>query len=77
MNQSLVQEVQVQSKKSSIIEISLNTGSGFIVSLLITSLLMPYMNDIGPFGITCIFTVVSLVRSYAWRRFFNNKIQKN
>jgi len=63
-----------QSKKSSVIEISLNTGSGFIVSLIITTLLLPHMEDLGAFGITCIFTVVSLIRSYAWRRFFNNKI---
>jgi len=65
-----------QSKKSSIVEISLNTGSGFIVSLVITTFLMPYMKTVGPFGITCIFTVVSLLRSYAWRRFFNNRIEK-
>jgi len=63
-----------QSKKSSMLEIGLNTGSGFIVSLIITTLLLPYMETVGAFGITCIFTVVSLLRSYAWRRFFNNRI---
>ena len=63
-----------QSKKSSIVEISLNTGSGFLVSLVITSLLLPYMEAVGAIGITSIFTVVSLIRSYTWRRFFNNKL---
>jgi len=58
------------------IEISLNTGSGFIVSLIITTLLLPYMENVGALGITCIYTVVSLLRSYAWRRFFNNKVQE-
>ena len=70
-----VQRVQkVQSKKSTLTEVCLNTGSGFIVSLILTSIMLPYMNIIGSFGITCIFTVISLVRSYLWRRFFNKKI---
>ncbi len=64
----------MQTKKNSIVEILLNTGSGFIVSFGITSLLLPYMVTVGAFGITCIFTVVSLVRSYVWRRIFNKKV---
>lgn len=63
-----------QSKKSTLLEVGLNTASGFIVSLILTSILMPYIVSIGAFGITCIFTVVSLVRSYTWRRFFNKKL---
>ena len=66
----------MQSKKSSMVEIGLNTMSGFVVSFAITSFLLPYMAGIGAFGITCIFTVVSLVRSYAWRRIFNKKMVK-
>ncbi len=66
----------MQSKKNSMVEILLNTGSGFIVSFAITSFLLPYMVTVGAFGITCIFTVVSLVRSYVWRRTFNRKAVK-
>ena len=63
----------MQSKKHSILEILANTASGFIVSLTITTFLIPYMATVGAFGVTCIFTVVSLVRSYVWRRLFNKK----
>ena len=64
----------MQSKKGTCTEILLNTGSGFVVSFAITSFLLPYMVTVGAFGITCIFTVVSLVRSYIWRRIFNKKL---
>ncbi len=64
----------MQSKKGSLTEIGLNTASGFVVSFAITSFLLPYMVTVGAFGITCIFTVVSLVRSYVWRRIFNKRM---
>ena len=63
----------MQSKKSTCIEVLLNTASGFVVSFAITTMLLPYMVTVGAFGITCIFTVVSLIRSYAWRRVFNKR----
>lgn len=68
----------MQSKKSSIIEISLNTGSGFVVSLAATSALQAagLLATMSPLSITCIYTVVSLVRSYVWRRIFNKKVKK-
>jgi hypothetical protein len=58
------------------LEASLNTASGFVVSLLV------WQWGVAPmFGlpvswetniyITGVFTVVSVVRSYLWRRFFN------
>ena len=65
-----------QSKKNSMVEIGMNTASGFVVSFAITSVLLPYIATIGAFGVTCIFTVVSLVRSYVWRRIFNKKAIK-
>jgi len=64
----------MQNKKSSMVEVGLNTASGFVVSFAITSFLLPYMVGIGAFSVTCIFTVVSLIRSYFWRRFFNKKV---
>lgn len=63
----------MQSKKDSMKEIVCNTGSGFIVSYTVTLCLLPYFAMMNAFSITCIFTVVSLVRSYVWRRLFNKK----
>ena len=63
----------MQSKSKSIQEVSLNTTSGFIVSLIVTNALYPFLNILSPITITLIYTVVSLVRSYIWRRLFNRK----
>jgi antibiotic biosynthesis monooxygenase (ABM) superfamily enzyme len=63
----------MQSKKSSINEVLLNTGSGFIVSLTVTKALYPVLNILSPVTITLIYTVVSIIRSYIWRRLFNRK----
>lgn len=60
-----------QSKAKSMQEVSLNTASGFIVSLIVTNALYPVLNIISPLTITLIYTAVSLVRSYVWRRIFN------
>lgn len=65
-----------QSKLESLIEASLNTASGFVVSLIVWQFLVAPMfglpvNWAMNFGITIIFTVVSILRSYIWRRFFN------
>ena len=64
-----------QTKAVSFIESCLNIGSGFILSMIIWQAIA------GPLfgyeitltqnlGLTSIFTVVSIVRSYLWRRFF-------
>ena len=59
----------------SLVEASLNTASGFIVSLIVWQLLCKWLAIPMPIGknllITGIFTVVSIVRSYLWRRIFN------
>jgi hypothetical protein len=64
-----------QSRTESLLEASLNTASGFVVSLVVWHFLaaaygipMPLSTNL---EITGIFTVVSVARSYAWRRFFN------
>jgi hypothetical protein len=64
----------MQSKKSSVMEVSANTASGFIVSYIVTASLLPSLSDMSALSITLIYTVVSLVRSYVWRRFFNKKV---
>ena len=65
----------MQSRKHSLLEALLNTASGFITSLLTQWLVFPWFNLHPSFhenlALTAIFTVVSIVRSYAWRRAFN------
>lgn len=64
-----------QSRAGSFLEASLNTASGFVVSLVVWHFLaaaydipMPLVTNL---EITGIFTVVSIARSYLWRRAFN------
>jgi hypothetical protein len=66
-----------QTKKESFIESALNIGSGFLVSLAVwTFVVVPLWALPVTMGenlqITMLFTVVSVVRSYVWRRIFNN-----
>lgn len=65
----------MQSRKHSLLEALLNTASGFLTSLLTQWLVFPWFN-LHPslqenLTLTAIFTIVSIVRSYAWRRVFN------
>lgn len=59
----------------SLVEASLNTASGFIVSLIVWRYVCQWFGIPMPIDrnleITGIFTVVSIVRSYCWRRLFN------
>lgn len=67
----------MQSKYQSIIEQTLNVGSGFIISVLVWEFVIKNLIHEGVLSvdssvwITVIFTVVSFVRGYLWRRFFN------
>jgi len=65
-----------QSRTASLIEAALNVCSGFFVSLLVWSfVVVPVWNlNVTPAAnlqITLLFTVVSVIRSYIWRRIFN------
>jgi len=62
-----------QSKRDSILESIANIGSGFIISLLAAYLIMPLYSkgQINEFEITVFYTVLSFIRSYVWRRYFN------
>jgi biotin transporter BioY len=64
-----------QSRKHSFLEALLNTASGFLISFFVAELTFAYFNfqstHKDTFIITCVFTVVSIVRSYIWRRIFN------
>lgn len=65
----------MQTPRQSLIEATLNTISGFFTSLITQWMVFP-MFDFHPalsenLTITAIFTIVSVVRSYVWRRVFN------
>lgn len=63
-----------QSRRMSFAETVANTGSGMLISWLIGLLVYPLFGfAVGggqALALTAIFTVVSVVRSYAWRRTF-------
>lgn len=66
----------MQTRLSSLIEQLFNIGSGFIVSLMVWEFAVKPIWEIQTdfsenLQITVLFTVVSIARSYAWRRFFN------
>jgi hypothetical protein len=69
-----------QSKLISLIEQLLNVGSGFLLSLVVWQVVGPWFGYevtlSANLGITSIFTVVSIVRGYVWRRFFNNNLHE-
>lgn len=72
----------MQSRARSLIEQLFNIGSGFIVSLAVWEFIVKPVWEINTsfsqnFSITCLFTVVSIARSYAWRRIFNRLDNKN
>ena len=65
----------MQTHIQSIIEACANTASGMILSIWIGMLVYPLYGFQATAGqataLTIIFTAASVVRSYAWRRFFN------
>ena len=67
----------MQTKKQSFIEASTNTAVGFVISLASTFVIFPLVGfESSPsknIVVTLFFTVVSIVRGYVIRRFFNKK----
>lgn len=65
----------MQSRFASLVEVTLNTLSGFVVSLLVSWLVYPLYGWQPSMGqmtqLTVIFTIVSIARSWLWRRYFN------
>ena len=70
----------MQSRKHSIAETVLNTLSGFIISWVMTLIVLPWFGSNITAGqgfiITVIYTIVSVIRSYFWRRLFNRLHKK-
>jgi hypothetical protein len=71
----------MQPKKHSVMETCCNVGSGFIVSLIYWQLfVVPQVEGQELTGwlnisITLQFTVISIVRGYVWRRYFNGLLK--
>ena len=62
-----------QTKLESIIERTVDIATGFIISVLVYKHVI-LNNDWlweSPIYVTSLFTVISFVRGYMWRRFFN------
>jgi membrane protein implicated in regulation of membrane protease activity len=68
----------MQTRLSSLIEAVINVAIGFFVSLALTALVLPAYGHSVTFSqnlqITGIFTISSILRSYAVRRWFNARI---
>jgi hypothetical protein len=71
-----------QTKLESALEISVSISSGFAISYLVWIFIVPILwpeqasSHATAFGITTLFTVTSVARSYIWRRFFNAELHK-
>jgi len=66
----------MQTKRHSLLEQVLNVGSGFVLSSLVWQFVIIKWWDIHTsfsenLQITSVFTIVSIVRGYVWRRLFN------
>lgn len=76
----MTQEYKPQTRLTSFIEVCINTAIGFVISLTI----WPFIGAIfgieysyeRHIGITVIFTVVSIIRSYIIRRSFERRIHE-
>ena len=59
----------------SLLEASLNTASGFVLSMAVVAYVFPLlgvqMSLSQNLSATGVMTIVSIVRSYVWRRIFN------
>lgn len=67
--------IQLQTKKSSLLEASLNVASGYVISVVAGKLIYPLfglpVSNTQLTGITAVFTAIGVVRSFFWRRLFN------
>jgi membrane protein implicated in regulation of membrane protease activity len=69
-----------QSRTSSFIEGATNTISGLLICMLATQALGPVLGYdipiISNVMLTFILTIISLVRTYFWRRFFERRTKR-
>ena len=71
----------MQSKRESMIETLTNVGMGWLISFIASMLVLPLfgynINLTDGILISIIFTIISIVRGYLIRRFFNSKERKH
>lgn len=69
-----------QTRLESIVESTFNNGSGFLISICLFEYVVKPLYDNGmtqnSIVIVSMFTVVSMLRSYFWRRFFNRGLHR-
>ena len=65
----------MQTRGQTILEVCISTACAFVIAMITQALIFPLYNIHATastnFQLTLIFTVVSLIRSYYFRRFFN------
>lgn len=65
----------MQLRRHSLLEASLNTASGFIISIAAGYIIFPLLgwqiSTAQNFEAVGMFTIISIIRSYVWRRAFN------
>lgn len=65
-----------QSRLGSVVEACINILVGFGIAMLANAVILPYfgfnVTAEQNFWITCVFTVISFIRSYLLRRLFNS-----
>ena len=70
----------MQTKKQSLIESLTSTTIGIIIGVVLNSTILPMfgypVSWSDSLWISVIFTIVSIIRSYVIRRFFNSKEEK-
>ena len=70
-----------QFKKLSLFETICNISTGFLISYMVTMLLLPHietqgMTHLTGFLLTGVYTITSFIRSYVWRRTFNYFLER-
>lgn len=69
-----------QSRKASLVEAFANMASGMLISYLAGLVIYPMLGWQVSAGTNAVavglFTIISLIRSYLWRRFFNKFTHK-
>ena len=65
-----------QTKKSSLLEVSLNVGTGYFLALATQAVVFPWLGiEVSLWegaGLAGIFTAISILRGYVFRRVFNH-----
>ena len=69
----------MQTKKQSMIESLTSTTIGIIIGIVLNLTILPIfgypVSVVDSLWISVIFTIVSIIRSYVIRRFFNSKVE--